>query len=253
MNVKEQHLNILSTNAAGLINKAEDLKNKIKLFNSGIFAIQETHFRKKGRFRIQNYCVFESIRKNKEKGGSMLGVHVGLNPVLIQEYNDTFELIVVEVKVANKEVRVITGYGPQENLDLQERTAFYTSLEEEISAVEIQGRTVIIAMDANAKLGPELVPGDPYEKSPNGSLLSGIVERHALCVVNGMVEKRDGIITRAKNTTIGLKQSVIDFVIVSNDLVEHIMSIHVDEKRIHVLTKNVKNNKGLNAYKVTIT
>ena len=57
----------------------------------------------------------------------MLGVHVGLQPVLIQEYNDTFELIIVEIKVADKEVRVITGYGPQENWDLEERTSFYTS------------------------------------------------------------------------------------------------------------------------------
>ena len=189
--------------------------------------------------------MFESIRKNKEKGGSMLGVHVGLQPVLIQEYNDTFELIVVEVKVADRDVRVISGYGPQENWDLEERTPFYNSLEEEISAAELQGRSVIIAMDANAKLGPELVPGDPYEKSPNGSLLSVIMERHALCVVNGTVEKREGLITREKRTTLGLKQSVIDFVIVSSDLIEHIESIHVDEKRIHVLTKNVKNKNGL--------
>ena len=63
-------------------------------------------------------------------------------------------------------------------------------------------------------------------------------------MVNGIVEKRNGLITREKNTTIGLKQSVIDFVIVSNDLIEHVLAIHVDEKRIHVLTKNVKNKKG---------
>ena len=68
----------------------------------------------------------------------MLGIHVGLNPVLIQEYNDTFELIVVEVKVADRELRVITGYGPQENWDIQERTPFYNLLEEEISAAELQ-------------------------------------------------------------------------------------------------------------------
>ena len=45
--VKEKFLNITSTNAADLKHKSKDLKNKIKFFNSGIFAVQETHYRKK--------------------------------------------------------------------------------------------------------------------------------------------------------------------------------------------------------------
>ena len=115
---------MLSTNAADLYHKSEDLKNKVRYFESGIFAIQETHFRKKGRFKMQDYHVFESIRKNKEKGGSMLGIHVGLDPVLISEYNETFELLVVEVKVGSKSIRVITGYGPQENWLEKDKTPF---------------------------------------------------------------------------------------------------------------------------------
>ena len=47
----------------------------------------------------------------------MIGVHVSLQPVCISEYNDTFEMIVVEIK-ASKEVRVIVGYGPQGNLQI---------------------------------------------------------------------------------------------------------------------------------------
>ena len=36
-----------------------------------------------------------------------------LEPVLIEEYSDKFETLVVELKVAGKKVRVINGYGPQ--------------------------------------------------------------------------------------------------------------------------------------------
>ena len=39
---------------------------------------------------------------------------MSLHPILIQEYNDSFELVVIEVKVREKVIRVITGYGPQE-------------------------------------------------------------------------------------------------------------------------------------------
>ena len=162
---------------------------------------------------------------------------MGLQPVLIQEHNETFELLVVEIKIANKEIRVITGYGPQENWESNERTPFYIALEEEIAAAELQGRSVIIAMDANAKLGPSYIEGDPYEQSQNGKLLAGIVERHALCVANGLTDKRKGVITRQKHTVNGVHKSVIDFVIVSGDLVNHIEHIHIDDERIHVLTK----------------
>ena len=51
-------------------------------------------------------------------------MHKALKPVLIKEYNEDFELIVVEVKVANKEIRIITGYGPQENWPEDKRMPF---------------------------------------------------------------------------------------------------------------------------------
>ena len=109
-------------------NKAEDLKNRIKYFDSSIVSIQETHFRKKGRFKLDNFHVFEAIRKNKEKGGSMLVIHKDLNPVLVKEHNDTFELIVVEIVTQNIKIRVITGYGPQESWKEGEKMPFWLAL-----------------------------------------------------------------------------------------------------------------------------
>ena len=47
-------------------------------------------------------------------------------------------------------------------------------------------------------------------QTPNGAMLAGIMYRHALCVANGMVNKRKGIITRKQNTVLGVKMSVID-------------------------------------------
>ena len=65
-------------------------------------------------------------------------------------------------------------------------------------------------------------------------------KRHALSLANGLKEKCQGLITRERSTINGIEQSVIDFVIVSCDLVKHIEYIYVDEKQIHVLTKNLK-------------
>ena len=232
----------MSTNARDLKCKEEDLKNKVKFFNSSIFAVQETHYKRKGKFKLKDYAIFESIRKNKEHGGSMLGLHVGLNPVLVEEYNTEFELLVVEIEISNTRLRVITGYGPQENWEDSERMPFYRALEKEIASSELEGKSVIIAMDANAKLGPDLIPNDPKTMSRNGKVLAAVMERHALSVVNGMKDKCTGVITREMSTTRGIERSVIDFVIISNNLKEHIEYMNIDDKRVHVLTKNTKTN-----------
>ena len=81
--------------------KVEDLKNKIKYFELSIVSVQKTHYRRKGQFKL-DYVVFEAIRKHKEKGGSMLIVHENLKPVLIKEFNDIFEMVVVEVNSDSK-------------------------------------------------------------------------------------------------------------------------------------------------------
>ena len=45
-----------------------------------------------------------------------MGVHERLDPVLINLYENEFELIVVETKIGKKSIRFITGYGPQEDV-----------------------------------------------------------------------------------------------------------------------------------------
>ena len=197
--------------------------------------------------------MFEAIRKNKEKGGSMLIVHKDLQPVLIKEYNDDFELLVVEVTTQNTPVRVITGYGPQENLCDNEKMQFWVAFEEEVASAELNTRSIIVQMDANAKLGPKYIKDDPKQMSGNGKVLAGIMERHALVVMNGIQEKCQGTITKQRNTTSNTEHSVIDFIKVSKDLEKHIKSMHIDEARSNVLTKIVKKNKKNKEKEVVVT
>ena len=59
-------LNIFSTNAAGLVNgKMESLRSEVQNMKSNLITVQETHFRKKGKFKIPNFIIFESIRAKK--------------------------------------------------------------------------------------------------------------------------------------------------------------------------------------------
>ena len=139
----------------------------------------------------------------------MLLIHKDLNPVLIKEYNEEFELIVVEVSTCKETIRVMTGYGPQENWNENDRMPFWLAVDEEISAAEIYGRSVIIQMDANAKLGSTYIKGDPNKITGNGNILAGIVNRHAMVVVNGLTKKCTGTITRQRTTRENIEKSVM--------------------------------------------
>ena len=141
----------------------------------------------------------------------MLIVHQDLKPVLccavlIKEYNDIFELIVVEIITQNTLMRVITGYGPQENLRDEGKMPFWVAFEEEVASSDINGRSVIVQMDANAKLGPKYVNKDPKIMSGNGRMLAGIMERHVLTVINGLQDKCNGTITRQETQPIILRR-----------------------------------------------
>ena len=100
-------------------------------------------------------------------------------------------------------------------------------------------------MDANSKLGPQIVKNDPHDQTPNGKLLAGIISRHGLLVVNGLEDRCEGNITRRRVTKNGIEESIIDFVIVSPDLENDIHSLLIDETRKHVLTKMTKTKKGV--------
>ena len=130
---------------------------------------------RKGKFQLDGFEIFESIRKIKKDGGTLVGVHKALKPMLIQEYNDEFELIVVEIAVSGKEIRIITGYGPQENWTEDEKMPFFTALEEEINKAEKLGKSIFLEMDANSKLGEEFIKNDPHSQSQNGRILARII------------------------------------------------------------------------------
>ena len=245
---KNQSLVILSANSEGLKPKIVSLKNEIKLVNAAIFTLQETHFSRKGMLKLENFEIFEAIR-NKHKGGTMIGVNKALDPVLIKDYNEEFELLVVEIKIRNKSIRIMSGYGPQEHWSETDRMPFFLALEEEIIKAELQGTSIILEMDSNSKLGSAFIPNDPHQQTSNGKVLAGILQRHNLIVANGLSAVCVGNITRRRVTIKSTEESVIDHMIISTDLVKELESVLIDEEGKHALTKIVKTKGGTKSRK----
>ena len=165
------HVKLFSTNGAGIMNgEVASLKAEVLSTQSNIITVQETHSRQKGKILMgKEFVTFKAIRE-KKGGGTMIAVHQDLNPKLIEEYSNDFELLVVEIDTKEENIRVISGYGPQENWEEERRLPFFIALEIEIEKATLAGKAVIIEMDANSKLGSKYIPEDPHGMTPNGSL-----------------------------------------------------------------------------------
>ena len=111
--------------------------------------------------------------------------------------DDEVEILVVEVGFDALSVRFLTAYGPQEEAPEDKINKFYSTLEEEIMRCEQEGCALIAELDCNAKLGCDIIKGDPNTISNNGKMLLDILERRQCMVVNGS-EKCIGTITRSR-------------------------------------------------------
>ena len=80
----------------------------------------------------------------------------------------------------------MTGYGPQENWPAAARMPFFLALEEEVVKATLAGKSIFVELDANSKLGPDLIPGDKHQQTDNGRILAGIIERNKLLIGNSL-------------------------------------------------------------------
>ena len=58
-------------------------------------------------------------------------------------------------------------------------------------------------------------------------------------------ERSSGVITRRRTTKDRTEESIIDLVLLSNDVVPNFVSLKVDEERKHVITRITKTKKGI--------
>ena len=78
----------------------------------------------------------------------MIGVHKAFSPILVEEYSETFELLVVEETLGGKkQLQIISGHGPQETWKMDNRLPFLQALEEEITKAGLAGKSVIVSLD----------------------------------------------------------------------------------------------------------
>ena len=142
----------------------------------------------------------------------------------------------VQVKLGGSKIRIINGYGPQEDDPLAKRQAFWQAVEQEVIAAKNSQSMVLLQCDANAKLGQDIIIQDPHQISENGRLLKSLMDRENSTLLNTS-NLCQGAITRNRVAKDNTEKSIIDYIFVSENLSEFLEQMLIDENRNFPLTK----------------
>ena len=224
------------------------LKFNIDMIKPHVVIIQETKLRRKSQATFKGYTPFPTIRGDSG-GGILIACINSANPTQIFEGDSECEVLVVEAAFSETtRIRIIAGYGPQECAPPVVRETYRSTVEEQIERAYLAGCMVLLAEDANAKLGSTIIPNDPHEMSENGKLFHGMIERQDLAILNKSSLCTGGPITRRRMVNGKIEESCIDFILASQDLAKHLSSMLIDSNQLHALTKYTT-TKGVSSIK----
>jgi hypothetical protein len=124
-----------------------------------------------------------------------------------------------------------TAQWAQENAKIEDKIFVYSRLDQEVKNAQMFECFVCIEMDANAKVGWDIIEGDPHPTSQNGELLLDFVRRNNLVICNAS-DLCEGKITRKRVMINGTEESIIDYIIVCHEMFMFFMPMKIDENNV---------------------
>ena len=245
---KSNFLKLFGINAAGIKCKIESFNEILSILKPHIWMIQETKLKQHEHIKceaLSNFQVFYLSRQNSQGGGVALGVNKMFESTLLSEGDDETEAVSVLISVGGIPIRVIVGYGAQENASKEKKEKFWDFIEKEVIQAESEEQGVIIQIDGNLHAGSKLLKNDPNPQNQNGKLFMQFLQRNkTLSVVNAM-NICEGLITRQRLLETRSEKAVLDFFIVNEKLNPFLKRMIVDEKRNYSLGNyaQIKKNK----------
>ena len=235
---KSKTLKLFGINAAGIKSKLQSFNEILSTVKPQIWMIEETKLKPHENLKceaIDDFQVFYLSRQKSQGGGVALGVNKIFESTLLNEGDDETEVISVLVMVGSTAIRVIVGYGPQENASKDKKEKFWEFIENEVVQAESEHHGVIIQIDGNLHAGDKLLKDDPNPQNQNGKLFMDFLKRNCtLSVVNSM-DICEGLITRQRSLETRTEKAVLDFFIVNEKLNPYLKKMIIDEKREYSL------------------
>ena len=253
---KLEKLKILTINTRGIKNKTKSLENTMKAHGTHIAGITETHLQKGEQINIDGFKWLGKERTERKGGGigflvrnDLLNKMEKIEPDL-DEQNNITEVLWIKIKTQIP-IHIGVVYGRQEadnpeKLDLQ-----FQELTTQINKLQQEGRVILMG-DINAKL--EIKKGQCHQtESKNGQRLRELMLNTRTTATN-LLEIHNGTWTR-ENRNNPQEKSIIDYMIVSENLTQHITESNADDADVYQIKgrKRTDHNALTATIKITTT
>ena len=231
------NLCLVGVNANGIQSKLNSLNHIISQLNPSVICLQETKCKKVGRVKIESkgYIVFELLRKQSGGGGLATLVKADLSPVWVAEGDDLVEILVVDIHIDSRSVRIINCYAPQECDSMERKIAFWARLHNEIFEAEEARISVIVQFDSNMHAGSDIIKNDPIKQIINGRLFAEFLSNNPSIILANNSEKCEGDITRERVKGKKTEKAILDLILISEDLEIALQSMKIDSDREYPL------------------
>ena len=230
-------------NVNGLSARADSVANILQTLKPDIVVFCET--KASNAFAanfLKNQCYEPVVKKrlSPNSGGIVIAVRGSWSRGFTDSTASHHQSICsAMLKTGNQSLKIIAAYGPQETEKKEIRETFYEELAIEIGCGEEQDCVPIVLGDLNSKI--EKNGSDFKALSANGELLLKFMNDYNLNAVN-FLDICEGKWTR-QNRCNSQEKSVLDYILVQDNLVGKIFEATVDEN-LHFTPFNVHKTKG---------
>ena len=131
-NMKNQILKIFGINAAGIRCKVDSFNDVLSRLKPNIWMVEETKLKPHENIKceaLEDFQVFYLSRQKSQGGGLAIGVNKMFESTLVNEGDDDTEVI----SVGDIPIRIIVGYGVQENASMEKKNKFWDFIENEVN------------------------------------------------------------------------------------------------------------------------
>ena len=237
-------LKIYFNNINGFASKQGSLNQITKSISPDVIALCETKVSAKSNPKLNGY---EPIVSNCKTGkeGFLVAIKEGtfMNAEKISESKEK-NIVTVQVVYPECTMRFIVAHGPQENDEIDAKNEFYESLMVEIERGQASDDNVILLGDMNAKIQSNEADTEAIKDiSANGKFLKELVDKYQLEVLN-FHPSATGKWTRVKKNKKTTEKSVIDYVLVEENLKSRIEEVIIDEDKLYTPWRVVSRKKN---------
>ena len=148
----------------GFRSKSESINQIIEEHDVDVILLTETKVYTKSAIDIKGFQSFSAVRDKKSGGRLYLGIRHGLYESVMTDSGSKASFVTVCLNGKDCSVRLILVYGPQEN-DSEDKDSFYHDISVQAEMAYLNGDSVIMVGDFNAKLGYDVIPKDLHPMS----------------------------------------------------------------------------------------